>query len=130
MARYIDADKFAKRIEVSPAFTNMGYEGQFLKNIVLDLLNNVPTADVAPKSEVEQLRLENSILSQNADTAFQDGLNEAQDLYAEQIKTEVAREIFEEIECMLIRYTLEDRYGEYISTHSVDEFVELKKKYT
>ena len=52
MARYIDADKFIERIKVSPAFRNMGWEGEFLRNVVIDLLNNVPTADVAPKSEV------------------------------------------------------------------------------
>lgn len=52
MPRYIDADKFAERIKVSPAFPNMGFEGHFLRNIVLDLLDNAPTADVAPKSEV------------------------------------------------------------------------------
>jgi hypothetical protein len=45
-------------------------------------------------------------------------------------KSEVAREIFGEIESMLIRYTFEDGYGEYISTGLVDEFAELKKKYT
>ena len=45
-------------------------------------------------------------------------------------KADVAKEIFEEIESMLIRYTFEDGYGEYISTDLVDEFAELKKKYT
>ena len=54
MARYIDADKFAERIKVSPAFPNMGFNGHFLRNIVLDLLDNAPTADVAPKSEVDK----------------------------------------------------------------------------
>lgn len=48
--------------------------------------------------EIERLMKENEILSQNADTAFQDGLNEAQDLYKEQIKGEVASEIISEIE--------------------------------
>lgn len=44
------------------------------------------------KAEVERLKKENEILSENADTAFQDGLNEAQDLYANQIKYEIESE--------------------------------------
>ena len=42
-------------------------------------------------------------------------------------KSEVAREIFEEIESMFIRYTFDD---DYISLGIRDEFAELKKKYT
>ena len=45
-------------------------------------------------------------------------------------RAEVAREIFEEIESLLIRYTFEDNYGDYISTTITDEFAELEKKYT
>lgn len=48
------------------------------------------------KAENERLTKENAILSQNADTAFQDGLNEAQDLYAEQVKTEIKAEAYKE----------------------------------
>ncbi len=44
------------------------------------------------KAEIERLKADNVILSQNADTAFQDGLNEAQDLYAEQVKNEIKAE--------------------------------------
>ena len=36
--------------------------------------------------------MKNEILIKNADTAFQDGLNEAQGLYALQIRNEVRRE--------------------------------------
>ena len=43
---------------------------------------------------ISKVEKENKILSQNADTAFQDGLNEAQDLYSKQI----AKQIFEDIE--------------------------------
>ena len=47
MARYIDADKFAERIKLSPAFKNIGFiEGDLLQSVVLDLLDNAPTADV------------------------------------------------------------------------------------
>lgn len=40
------------------------------------------------RGTVERLRKANEILSANADTAFQEGLNEAQELYAQQIKNE------------------------------------------
>ena len=46
--------------------------------------------------EIARLKLENEILSKNADTAFQDGLNEAQDLYAEQVKAEIKYEAIKE----------------------------------
>ena len=42
--------------------------------------------------EIARLKLKNEILSKNADNAFQDGLNEAQDLYAEQVKAEIKSE--------------------------------------
>ena len=51
MARYIDADKFTERIKASPAFRNVD-DGLLLQRVVIDILNNMPTADVAPKSEV------------------------------------------------------------------------------
>lgn len=44
--KYIDAEMFAKRIEASPAFGNMAFEGELLQRVVLDLLDNAPTADV------------------------------------------------------------------------------------
>ena len=46
MARFIDADRFAMRIKLSPAFKNAGHEGDLLQRVVLDLLGNAPTADV------------------------------------------------------------------------------------
>ena len=48
------------------------------------------------KAENDRLETENEILSRNADTAFQDGLNEAQDLYAEQVKDEIKSEAIKE----------------------------------
>lgn len=46
MARYIDADKFAERIKLSPAFKNMAFEGDLLQRVVLDLIGNALTTDV------------------------------------------------------------------------------------
>ena len=48
------------------------------------------------KAEIEQLKAKNEILIKNADTAFQDGLNEAQDLYASRIRNEVKQEVIKE----------------------------------
>lgn len=47
-------------------------------------------------SDNERLVRDNKILSENADTAFQDGLNEAQDLYADQIRQEIRTETCKE----------------------------------
>ena len=47
-------------------------------------------------AEIERLKAENKILSKNADTAFQDGLNEAQDLYAAQIQDKIKSEAIKE----------------------------------
>jgi hypothetical protein len=44
--KYIDTEMFAKRIEASPAFGNMAFEGELLQRVVLDILGNQPTADV------------------------------------------------------------------------------------
>ncbi len=60
-------------------------EQNTLDTFALDLINR-------QKAEIERLQKENSILSRNADTAFQDGLNEAQELYQEQIKSEIKRQ--------------------------------------
>lgn len=48
------------------------------------------------RARIEKLKKENKILSINADTAFQDGLNEAQDLYAEQVRQEIKSEAIKE----------------------------------
>lgn len=39
MARYIDADKLIERINASPVFPNMGQDGYFLRDFVIDLIN-------------------------------------------------------------------------------------------
>lgn len=58
MQRYIDADKFAERLRVSPAFPNMGMDGHFLRDVVLNILDNMPTADVVPAAIGEWLENE------------------------------------------------------------------------
>lgn len=53
MARYIDLDKAIERLKASPAFSNMGTDGYFLLDIVENLLNKQPTADVVLREELE-----------------------------------------------------------------------------
>ena len=86
-------------------------------------------------AKIKKLQKKNEILSKNADTAFQDGLNEAQDLYKEQIKSEVARKIFAEIEDLLREWFDHFRQGGDIREScaimaALSQVTELKKKYT
>lgn len=72
-------------------------DGLDAENISLELLKSVRDLITRQQAEIERLKRENKILSINADNAFQDGLNEAQDLCAEQVKNEVRAEALEEI---------------------------------
>lgn len=56
-----------------------------MQNAVIDLINR-------QREEIERLQKGNKLLSENADTAFQDGLNEAQELYALQVEGEIKSE--------------------------------------
>lgn len=90
---------------------------------VLDTICEMPRADVVPKSEVEELIRENKSLAKT--------VNEASELIrklrskVEEAKTEVAREIFEEIE-----RTCVDTFGNFYIGATRGAFAELKKKYT
>lgn len=72
------------------------------------------------KEEIVRLEYENEILSKNADTAFQDGLNEAQDLYAEQVKDEIKSEAIKEF---AERLKKELGFGHYIQPDQIDNLV-------
>lgn len=78
---------------------NEGCETDFANFIVRCGLRIIQLANETinrQKAEIERLQRENYILSINADTAFQDGLNEAQDLYAEEVKEQVKVEAVKE----------------------------------
>ena len=71
---------------------------------VLDLLKRQKTEIERLKSMnqakldcIHDLQKENEILSRNADTAFQDGLNERRDLFAPEIKAEAIKEFAERL---------------------------------
>lgn len=72
-------------------------------------------------AEIERLQKENKILSVNADNAFQDGLNEAQDLYAEQIKNEIRAQAIEEFAERLKEYS---KWYSYVTLRDIDNLVE------
>ena len=84
------------------------------------------------KAEIERLKRENEILSVNADTAFQDGLNEARDLYATEVENEIKAEAVREFADKLKEnitdcHTVSD--GEYVGydwtdiTHCIDNLI-------
>lgn len=77
------------KFKISNGDDRCGLKGCNICRLALDLINR-------QKTEIERLETENKILSENADTAFQEGLNEAQDLYAEQIKNEIRAEAIKE----------------------------------
>ena len=135
MARYIDAEKVMEKISHitvmvmggrSYGKTIFGKALNSYREEVLKRIEDAPTADVVPKSEVEELsgkyedlKLKYADLQKDKDELIAWGghITSAE-------KAEVAREIFEEIEELLKR-TCEKGYCGSIS----DLFAELKKKY-
>jgi hypothetical protein len=126
MARYIDADKVMEKIS-HITVTVMGGRSDgktiFVKALnsyreeVLKRIEDAPTADVVPKSEVEELK---AIIADHK--ASEERLEE---LYSN-AKSEVAREIFEEIDRII--------FGTIIPNDcaiiSIANLAELKNKYT
>lgn len=60
------------------------------------------------KAEIERLKKENTILSKNADTAFQDGLDENRDLFKKEVEPEIRNEAIKEFAERLKRYSFVD----------------------
>ena len=107
-------------------------DGFYADNASLELLKNTINLINRQKAEIERLKRKNEILSVNADTAFQDGLNEARDLYAteveNEIKVEAVREFAERLkENITDCHTVSD--GEYVGydwtdiTHCIDNLI-------
>ena len=108
MARYIDADKLVieeiplKDHQIIKLDNNLfigrknGKTIELVRDYLKNAIENAPTEDVIPRSEVEGLKKENEVLSASNKTLalsrrkIEDELNKA--------KQDVAREIFEEIE--------------------------------
>ena len=85
-------------------------------NVKLETIKSTLDLITRQQAEIERLKMENEILSINADTAFQDGLNEARDLYAKEveneIKSEAVREFAERFEKEIkdVKFTLGQFY--------------------
>lgn len=141
MARYIDAETALKIIDNYAKTVTA--DGIVVVKAIRDIVEIItPTADVVPKSEVESIitlnsQLEAQVFEQrkeierlkkyNTDVAFKhynDG------------KTELASEIFAEIEKIILDNTYPDFDREHKPVNiwkaktGYDAFYELKKKYT
>ena len=117
---YVDVDKFAEAICDFQAIDDIATDE------VIWFLRTFPTADVAPKSEFEELISENESLAKT--------VNEASELIrklrskVEKSKTEVAREIFEEIDKIRLMEKCFQRVNVFYDT--AGEYEKIKKKYT
>jgi hypothetical protein len=131
MARYIDADKFRQELidrQITTQFFNPRERHEI--GCIIEMLDNAPTADVAPKSEVA------SMPHKCKDCAGCTQWKCDCSLIEDNAKTEVAREIFEEIEDSIAvhaftRKSEDYAEGMYDAIEWVDsKIAELKKKYT
>ena len=124
MAEYIEREALLSELQEEIDFeTSMYTEEQNkyfnmgLKCAVRDVKSQ-PTADVVPRSEVEQLQKERDEYKEHVDNDI---------IYVHRIKAEVVREIFEEIDGFFKRYTTDKNY--YMDDIEND-IAKLKKKYT
>ena len=112
MARYGDLDALLENLKKQYG-EELGWQGTVNMSDVGMMIEDAPTADVVPKSEVERLRDINSLLTE----AGQEWQKRYENL---------AREIFEEIDTMI--------FGAIIPNDcviiSIAKLAELKKKYT
>lgn len=138
MARYIDADA-----AVEEARLTHSCHGIICRSCIFDdtisFIEDYPAADVVPKSEVDRLEYEKQLIFEEGqawhDKAEQNALElkamrgaaNSYKMHYEKAKSEVAMEIFEEIQKMVNRYWLHDDYG---MPDMETELTKLKKKYT
>ena len=125
MAEYIEREAVLKIIGDNCPHDKCGYNteeemgaGAACYYIGKDV-ENIPAADVVPKSEVEQI-LNSYALQYGTVTDQQKVIDEA--------KQEAAREIFEEIERYVIKGISVG--GEHLTLFNGKNYSELKKKYT
>ena len=108
MAEYIE------REALENAFEDESKNGNFVftANWIMEILDNLPHADVVPKSEVDEIKEEYERLKLEY-AGFEAGVKHGIKMF----KIKVAREIFEELE----------RIGLVLP---YDDYLELKNKYT
>ena len=98
-------------------------DGFYADNVSLELLKNTLNLMNRQKAEIERLKRENEILSVNADTAFQDGLNEARDLYATEVENEIKAEAVRAFAKRLRSIGKQDGAYDYVSLWDIDNLV-------
>ena len=136
--RYIDADKLHEHITTNHCGGCGIYNGEICcscpMNDALIYIDDAPTADIVPKSEVEELKRENESLAKTVNEASE--LIRKQRTKIDKVKAEVAKEIFEEIEVSIAVHAFTSKSedyadGMYDAIEWVDsKIAELKKKYT
>ena len=121
MARYIDADALGRAIRLYANRTSLGQicPPDLSYSEMLDIIADAPTADVVPKSEYDNLQFQFEALDHECDRLEMAESNRHDAI--EQAKTEVAREIFEEIEREIKNHGI---------CYAQRKIAELKKKYT
>ena len=125
MARYIDADKLCEALKSMASVQHPDKQNTILG--VVSSIENFPTADVVPKSEVDLYRKQVDELEDELASTY-DKLENA--------KANVAREIFEEIWVSIAIHAFTSKSedyanGAYDTIEWVDsKIAELKKKYT
>ena len=125
MARYIDADWIYQMVE-NRYRVSSGIEHRCERDL-LDLICEAPTADVAPTSEVDALEDEvDKLKTILGFYALKYGTVQSQQKVIDQAKSEVAREIFEEIDEAMIDHARGDIDNHWLYVR----IAELKKKYT
>ena len=153
MARNIDADKLRQALvnrQITTQFFNLRERHEI--GCIIEMLDNAPTADVVPRSEVERLQAEierlkkakyifstvdycsddlAAALEENKKLTIELKANRmaanSYKMHYEQLKTEVAREIFAEIEFDIHQLMFERDETRAIAIEGV--IAELKKKY-
>ena len=149
MARYTDLDKIIAKLDADTTDPNEMFPIHWMKT----WLNMQPTADVAPRSEVDKWYHEYHVIKdelkqekayhreteKSADryfTELQEAKKERDEykkhvdediIYVRRIKSEVAREIFADLWEMRIPEESTDGLAYYFD---MAELIELKKKYT
>ena len=142
MARYTDLDKIIAKLDADTTDPNEMFPIHWMKT----WLNMQPTADVAPKSEVDDWKE----IAETYQKMFEDSYSKYQaevdklnsklakcQLDLRYSRNEVAREIFEEIEKLFVRFdniTVDGEKARWdmlpIRFINHSDFEELKKKYT
>lgn len=72
------------------------------------------------KAEIKRLKNKNAILSRNADTAFQDGLNENRDLFEKEVEREIREKTKKEFVERLKRVISDERFSRYGIEYEID----------